>query len=92
MSEGPFVVPDLIRYGKLIRPGLGVSLVANAIVTRWGIVEVEFLCTGRRMEAAILLQAVGQRPPTWGLRLEWGRHADWGRGLKEEVPWERRAC
>ncbi len=59
MSEGFFVGPDLIRYGKRIGPGLGVSLVADAIVTRWGIVEVEFLCTGRRMEATVLWQAVG---------------------------------
>ncbi len=59
------------------------SLVANTLVTRWGIVEVECLCTGRRMEAAVLWQAAGQRPPTWGLRLDWGRHGDCVRGLRE---------
>ncbi len=31
------VVPELIKYGKLIRPGLGVSLVPDAIAKRWGI-------------------------------------------------------
>jgi len=31
------VVPDLIRHGKLIRPGLGVSLLRDAIATQWGI-------------------------------------------------------
>lgn len=34
------VVPDLIRYGKLRKPGLGVRLVADAIVKRWGLVGV----------------------------------------------------
>ena len=34
------VVPDLIRYGKLRKPGLGVRLVADAIVKRWGIAGV----------------------------------------------------
>jgi S1-C subfamily serine protease len=31
------VVPELIKHGKLIRPGLGVSLVPDAIARRWGI-------------------------------------------------------
>jgi S1-C subfamily serine protease len=31
------IVPELIKHGKLIRPGLGVSLVPDAIVKRWGI-------------------------------------------------------
>lgn len=31
------IVPELIKYGKLIRPGLGVSLVPDAIARRWGI-------------------------------------------------------
>ncbi len=31
------VVPDLIQFGKLIRPGLGVSLVADALARRAGI-------------------------------------------------------
>jgi len=31
------IVPELIKYGKLIRPGLGVSLVPDAIASRWGI-------------------------------------------------------
>ena len=31
------IVPELIKYGKLIRPGLGVTLFAEALVRRWGI-------------------------------------------------------
>jgi len=31
------IVPELIKYGKLIRPGFGVSLVPDAIARRWGI-------------------------------------------------------
>jgi S1-C subfamily serine protease len=31
------VVPELIKHGKLIRPGLGVSLVPDSIARRWGI-------------------------------------------------------
>jgi S1-C subfamily serine protease len=32
-----WVVPELIRYGKLIRPGLGVTLLQDGIARRWGI-------------------------------------------------------
>ena len=31
------IVPELIKHGKLIRPGLGISLVSDAIARRWGI-------------------------------------------------------
>lgn len=31
------VIPELIKHGKLIRPGLGVSLVPDALAARWGI-------------------------------------------------------
>ncbi len=31
------IVPELIKHGKLIRPGLGVSLVPDSIARRWGI-------------------------------------------------------
>ena len=31
------IVPELIKHGKLIRPGLGVSLVPDTIARRWGI-------------------------------------------------------
>ncbi len=31
------IVPELIKYGKLIRPGLGVSLVPDAMAKRWGV-------------------------------------------------------
>ena len=36
------IVPELIKYGKLIRPGLGVSLVPDAIVKRWRIKGLVF--------------------------------------------------
>lgn len=31
------IVPELIKHGKLIRPGLGVSLVPDSMARRWGI-------------------------------------------------------
>ncbi len=31
------VVPQLIQYGKVIRPGLGISLIPDSIANRWGI-------------------------------------------------------
>ena len=31
------IVPELIKHGKLIRPGLGVSLVPDSVAKRWGI-------------------------------------------------------
>lgn len=31
------VVPQLIQYGKVIRPGLGISLIPDSIAARWGI-------------------------------------------------------
>ncbi len=31
------IVPELIKHGKLIRPGLGISLVPDSIAKRWGI-------------------------------------------------------
>lgn len=31
------IVPELITYGKLIRPGLGVSLIPDAFARRWGV-------------------------------------------------------
>jgi len=31
------VVPQLIKYGKLIRPGMGISLIPDSIAARWGI-------------------------------------------------------
>jgi S1-C subfamily serine protease len=34
------VVPQLIQYGKLIRPGMGISLVPDSIARRWGITGV----------------------------------------------------
>jgi len=31
------IVPQLIQYGKVIRPGLGISLIPDSIAHRWGI-------------------------------------------------------
>jgi S1-C subfamily serine protease len=31
------IIPELIKHGKLIRPGMGVSLIHDSIVRRWGI-------------------------------------------------------
>ena len=31
------IVPQLIKFGKVIRPGLGVTLIPDSIVERWGI-------------------------------------------------------
>ncbi len=31
------IVPQLIQYGKVIRPGLGVSLIPDSISRRWGV-------------------------------------------------------
>ena len=31
------IVPQLIQYGKVIRPGLGISLIPDAMAKRWGI-------------------------------------------------------
>ncbi len=34
------VVPQLIQFGKVIRPGLGISLIPDSIARRWGITGV----------------------------------------------------
>ncbi len=34
------VVPQLIKFGKVIRPGLGVSLVPDSISRRWGVTGI----------------------------------------------------
>ena len=34
------IVPQLIQYGKVIRPGLGISLIPDSIVSRWGITGI----------------------------------------------------
>jgi S1-C subfamily serine protease len=31
------IVPELIKHGKIIRPGLGISLVPDAMARRWGV-------------------------------------------------------
>ena len=31
------IVPQLIQYGKVIRPGIGVSLIPDSIANRWGV-------------------------------------------------------
>jgi len=34
------IVPQLIQYGKVIRPGLGISLIPDSIAGRWGITGI----------------------------------------------------
>jgi S1-C subfamily serine protease len=34
------IVPQLIQYGKVIRPGLGISLIPHSIASRWGITGI----------------------------------------------------
>ena len=41
------IVPELIKHGKLIRPGLGVSLVPDSMARRWGIKGVIIGKVGR---------------------------------------------
>ncbi len=41
------IVPELIKHGKLIRPGLGISLVPDAMARRWGIKGVIIGKVGR---------------------------------------------
>jgi len=31
------IVPQLIKFGKVIRPGIGISLIPDSVVQRWGI-------------------------------------------------------
>jgi S1-C subfamily serine protease len=31
------VIPQLIQYGKVIRPGLGITLIPDSIAIRWGV-------------------------------------------------------
>jgi S1-C subfamily serine protease len=31
------VVPQLIRYGKVVRAGIGVSMLPDTVTTRWGV-------------------------------------------------------
>jgi S1-C subfamily serine protease len=45
------IVPELIKHGKLIRPGLGVSLVPDATARRWGITGVIIGKVGRGSSA-----------------------------------------
>ena len=41
------IVPELIKHGKLIRPGLGISLVPDAMARRWGVKGVIIGKVGR---------------------------------------------
>ncbi len=34
------IVPQLIQFGKVIRPGLGISLIPDSIANRWGITGI----------------------------------------------------
>ncbi len=64
------IVPELIKHGKLIRPGLGISLVPDAIARRWGITGVIIGKVGRG-SAAERIGLHGARETTGG-RIELG--------------------
>ena len=64
------IVPELIKHGKLIRPGLGISLVPDAMARRWGVKGVIIGKVGRGSAA----ERVGLRGAreTMGGRVELG--------------------
>lgn len=64
------IVPELIRYGKPIRPGLGIAMIPDAIARRWGLdgVVVGRVMPGSAAERAGLRGAKEQR----GGRVELG--------------------
>lgn len=64
------IVPELIKHGKLIRPGLGISLVPDAMARRWGVQGVIIGKVGRGSAA----ERVGLRGAreTLGGRIELG--------------------
>ena len=64
------IVPELIKHGKLIRPGLGVSLVPDAMARRWGVKGVIIGKIGRGSVA----ERIGLRGAreTFGGRIELG--------------------
>jgi S1-C subfamily serine protease len=64
------IVPELIKHGKLIRPGLGISLVPDAMARRWGVKGVIVGKVGRGSAAErIGLRGVRE---TVGGRIELG--------------------
>ncbi len=64
------IVPELIKHGKLIRPGLGISLVPDAMARRWGVKGVIIGKVGRG-SAAERIGLHGARE-TVGGRIELG--------------------
>jgi len=46
------IVPQLIQYGKVIRPGLGISLIPDSIANRWGVTGVVIARVQRGSAAA----------------------------------------
>ena len=64
------IVPELIKHGKLIRPGLGISLVPDAMARRWGVKGVIIGKVGRG-SAAERIGLRGARE-TAGGRIELG--------------------
>ncbi len=64
------IVPELIKHGKLIRPGLGISLVPDAMARRWGVKGVSIGRVGRGSPA----ERIGLRGAreTAGGRIELG--------------------
>jgi S1-C subfamily serine protease len=60
------IVPELIKHGKLIRPGLGVSLVPDAMARRWGV-------------QGLIIGKVGQGSPAERAGLRGARETAMGR-------------
>lgn len=59
------VVPQLIEYGKVIRPGLGVEIVQDYIAQRWG-VEGAVIARVQRGSAAFRAGLKGLSENVWG--------------------------
>jgi S1-C subfamily serine protease len=59
------VVPQLIEYGKVIRPGLGVEIVQDYVAQRWG-VEGAIVARVQRGSAAARAGLKGLSENVWG--------------------------
>ncbi len=59
------VVPQLIEYGKVIRPGLGVEIVQDYVAQRWGI-EGAIVARVQRGSAAFRAGLKGLSENVWG--------------------------
>lgn len=57
------VIPQLIRYGKVIRPGLGITLIPDSLATRWGVQGVVIAkVQPNSMAARVGLQGLEEAP------------------------------